>query len=409
MYRVENKDVGKYLGRAIANRFESDRQFAIAYLRLRDHEDNPAQDEIGKMQNKICQIKKGNKGIQIQDLPYFSELLGVSVDDILSGGTFCRPATTRLTNYSVAFSKETKEWEEYIRQSDKLILNPDEYGKTVIDYALQFKNFEFLKYLMAKKYIWFVSKDPNEYWGSFGAGTSIKKRNFRNTDLLNIEMKERDDLRTDLITLAIENKDFAILDDLRAREIPSYYEVYYMMNSPMDFKKYYNRSMIEAIADSDEKVQVYFSQEYEIHTNRKGICKFTYPFLGELLDLVIQRRSKAASRMLKNALKHNKYVLSGIQKIGDLCAEGFNEAYRRNIGLEIMKEQIMNNFRFFKENDTVCFHVVMLLINEKDGIFSNVIKVSTSSKDEYIASLIEDVNESYRQIAEYEYECEKEE
>ena len=177
----------------------------------------------------------------------------------------------------------------------------------------------------------------------------------------------------------------------------------------MDFKKYYNRSMIEAIADSDEKVQVYFSQEYEIHTNRKGICKFTYPFLGELLDLVIQRKSNAASRMLKNALKHNKYVLSGIQKIGDLCAEGFNEAYRRNIGLEIMKEQIMNNFRFFKENDTVCFHVVMLLINEKDGIFSNVIKVSASSKDEYIASLIEDVNESYRQIAEYEYECEAEE
>ena len=406
MYRVDNDKIGEYLGKTIAGRFESDRQFAIAYLRLRNHEENPAPDEIGKMQNKICQIKKGNKGIQIQDLPYFSELLAVSVDDILSGGTFCRPATTRLTNYSIAFSKDPKEWEEYIRRPDKLILYSDEYGKTVIDYALEFKNLDFLKYLMEKKYIWFVSKDPNEYWGSFGAGTSIERRTFQNTNLLDIKIKECDELRTNLITLAIENKDFELLDELRAREIPSYYEVYYSMNSPMDFKKYYNRSMIEAIAGSDDKVLVYFSQEYEIHTNRKGICKYTYPFLGELLDLLIKNNRKVASRMLKNALKHNKTVLTGIRHIGDLFADGFNEAYRKNIGLETMKAQIMNNYRFFKENDTVCFHTAMLLINEHNGIFSNVIRVRASSKNEYINSLIEDVNESYRQIAEYEYETE---
>jgi hypothetical protein len=98
--------------------------------------------------------------------------------------------------------------------------------------------------------------------------------------------------------------------------------------------------------------------------------------------------------------------LTGIRHIGDLFADEFNEAYRKNIGLETMKAQIMNNYRFFKENDTVCFHTAMLLINEQNGIFSNVIKVSASSKDEYINSLIEDVNESYRQIAEYEYETE---
>ena len=121
---------------------------------------------------------------------------------------------------------------------------------------------------------------------------------------------------------------------------------------------------------------------------------------------VIELARKVASRMLKNALKHNKTVLTGIRHIGDLFADGFNEAYRKNIGLETMKAQIMNNYHFFRENDTVCFHTAMLLINEQNGIFSNVIKVSASSKDEYINSLIEDVNESYRQIAKYEYETE---
>lgn len=61
------------------------------------------------MQNRICQIKKGNKSIQIYDLPVFAELLGVSTDDILSAGTVKLPTFTHKTNYSIVFSKEPKE------------------------------------------------------------------------------------------------------------------------------------------------------------------------------------------------------------------------------------------------------------------------------------------------------------
>ena len=76
-----------------------------------------------------------------------------------------------------------------MHREDKLILNCDEYGKTVLDYALEFKNLEFLKYLMEKKYIWFVDMDinPKEYFTechglSFGSGTSIKRRSFQEMD-----------------------------------------------------------------------------------------------------------------------------------------------------------------------------------------------------------------------------------
>lgn len=407
MYRVDNNKIGTYLGKAIAKRFQSDRQFAIAYLRLRDEDPNPAPDEIGKMQNKICQIKKGKKGIQITDLPYFSELLGVSVDDILSGGTFCKPALTRLSNYSIAFSKDPKEWEGYIHRPDKLILNPDEYGKTVIDYALEFNNLGFLKYLMENGYIWFVGDNQEEYWTSFGAGTSIKKRTFMNTDLLDIQMKERDDLRTGMIRLALENKDFELLDGLHAREIPALYKAYCMMHTPLDFKKYHDRDMIKAIAESNGKVLTYFSQEFKVHNSAKIPFTYTFPFLGELLDLVIKKNSKSAAGMLKNALKHNRNVLYSIKKVGESYASGFNENYKKILGLDAMKEQIMSYFHYFKENDTVCFHSAFLTDGGYTGVFSNIIKVSVSSKDEYIKSLIEDVNESYRQIAEYEYETEE--
>lgn len=81
-------------------------------------------------------MKKVGKGIQISDLPILSELLEVSVDSILSAGKVAKPAPIRTTNYSVAFSKDKKVWKEYIDRPDKLILNEDEYGKNVINYAI---------------------------------------------------------------------------------------------------------------------------------------------------------------------------------------------------------------------------------------------------------------------------------
>ena len=100
------------------------------------------------MQNRICQIKKGRKWIQVEDLPIFSDILGVSIEELLSAGNYFIPDASRMTNYSVAFSKDRKIWEEYVNNPEGVFVNYDEYGKSVIDYALQFKNYDFLKYLL---------------------------------------------------------------------------------------------------------------------------------------------------------------------------------------------------------------------------------------------------------------------
>lgn len=87
MFKTNNEKIGKHLGNLIKNsEHKNDRQFCIAYLTLRDGEANP--DDIQKMQNRICQIKNGKKGVQIEDLPIFSDLLGVSIEDILSATAF---------------------------------------------------------------------------------------------------------------------------------------------------------------------------------------------------------------------------------------------------------------------------------------------------------------------------------
>lgn len=121
MFKINNEKIGKHLGDLIKNsEHKNDRQFCIAYLTLRDGEANP--DDIQKMQNRICQIKNGKKGVQIEDLPIFSDLLEVSIEDILSAGTALTPVLNRKTNYSIAFSMIPQNGKHIFRGTTNLFL-----------------------------------------------------------------------------------------------------------------------------------------------------------------------------------------------------------------------------------------------------------------------------------------------
>ena len=404
MYRAEeNCKIGEYIGKLIARKYGADRQFAIAYIKLRDGiEDEPESDKIQRVANKICQIKKGSKGIQISDLPLFSELLEVSVDSILSAGKVTKPAPTRTTNYSIALSKDKKVWKEYIDRPDKLILNEDEYGKNVIDYAIEFGKYVFIKYLIDEGYIYLIDENQMEYYGSFGSGTTIERRRPSEYDLLDYKMKQNDSLRTNIIALALENKDYKILDETKAREIPSLYEASYFYSTGLDIKKNYNQQMMNQVAASSDDVLVYFSTEFEIETNRKAQCQLTFPYLGKLIDMVLKNNREAVASMLKNALKHNKNVLRALREIGKAAEDSFSDM-RQYMNEESILKGIMQYFHFYEDSDTVCFHSGIHSSGNFQGIFSNVVHVSASSKDEYIKSLIEDVNRTYNLVKNFNY------
>lgn len=404
MYRAEeNCKIGEYIGKLIARKYGADRQFAIAYIKLRDGiEDEPASDEIQRVANKICQMKKVGKGIQISDLPLLSELLEVSVDSILSAGKVAKPAPARTTNYSVAFSKDKRVWKEYIDRPDKLILNEDEYGKTVIDYAIEFGNYGFIKFLIDDGYIYLIDENQQKYWGSFDSGTTIERRPPFEYDLLEYKMKQNDSLRTNIIALALENKDYKILDGAKAREIPSLYEASYFYSRELDIMKYYNQQLMDQVAASSDDVLVYFSTEFEIETNRKAKCQLTFPYLGKLIDMIVKTNCNAAPSMLKNALKHNQNVLKKLKEIGKAAEDSFSDM-RQYMNDKSILEGIMQDFHFYEDSDTVCFHSGFNSAGNFQGIFSNVVHVSASSKDEYIKSLIEDVNRSYSQVKNFNY------
>ena len=216
MFTLEKDDrkIRIYLRQTILKKYDSIRRFCRAYLELRDGSTND--EEIRKLLNRFSQILKGVKRIQVDDLPYVTELLEVSCEEILSAGKVHLPISSHMTNYDIAFSHDREVWERYMKREDKLFLNCDEYCKSVIDYALEFKNYDFIKYLINEKFIWFVDMSEWKHFGfTYGAGTSVKRREIGYIDTHTpLELQYQDELRIKTIALAIENEDFDVLDSL---------------------------------------------------------------------------------------------------------------------------------------------------------------------------------------------------
>lgn len=391
MFQVEdNKKIGKYLDNLINKKYPSRRQFCAAYL---EHEGIPVNDdELRKMNNRFTQIVKGKKGLQLYDLPIITELLDISCEELLSCGKVFVPVSTHVTNYDIAFSKDKKVWSEYMEREDKLFLNCDEYGKTVLDYAFEFKNYSFLKYLMDKKFIWLVD---NSGWGDFGygGGTSVKRRDIGEIDCsVPIQVKFEDEIRTNVIALAIENKDKKMLDKLKARENPS---LHLVNNFPSRFdnSKYYNERLIEAIALADFEIIDYYSDEISVENVQGHTNTFMFPYIGKVMDLMIINQRKEVELLLRKSIKHNKNVYEQLEDLTEKEYQRLKDYYKYSLDDEFIQKLQKDAWRHFdhsKQND-----LVGLLCSDSSGLISNIIKVTKKPADPLQKELVEELNQYY--------------
>jgi len=397
---ADSEKIGQYLKNRIEERFESHRQFCRKYLEAIG--EDASNEPLQKMSNRLSQILKGEKGIQLYDLPLFCQLLEVSCEDILSAGESHAPTSAHLTNYVAAFSKDEHEWEMYIDREDSPILNADEYGKTVIDYALEAENYDFLKYLMDKQYIWFVGADEKDCFVGFGAGTDIEKATFpypKNWNVLDVQLKMRDELRTHMVALAIQHEDIEMLEQLHAREVPALYQISYYSSQPKDRKQYYNAKLMEALTYANNKILQYFSEEFEIADRVGHTNKFLFPFLGELIEKLLQRKNEFAEYMLKDAIQHNQYVYDQLISLLDDAVQSFGQ-YGYDIANVATKNDlakgILKDLHFFDDGSIVSF--LAMLPGTKMGLRSNIIRVNVESSDPMINRRIFELNNLYDAI-----------
>ncbi len=398
---VENEEIGTFVSRLIEKRFGSARKFCIQYL-MEQEPQEVTEDMIRNMANRLSQIKKGKKAIQIYDLPIFSKLLDVSYEQILSAGRCGVPKNNRMTNYTVAQSHNKKEWIAYIEISSKPILNPDEYGKTVLDYAIEFGNYDFLKFLVDKNYIWFDSRKDKDYIMTFGAGTSIQRIKFEERDNgvfyfkpqmndLQCKLATEDQLRQYLISFAADYNDLKMLEKLRAREIPElYYRAHYLSCAHPDFNAHYNKDMVAHVAKSSDRVLNYFTDPFDIRDNirykdgSRRQHRFVFPYISQLLNMLIENRSPFLKRALEKAIEHNETTMKKLrvlieESVKNGCYQGDNW---------------MRELEFSENGNIVSFRDILAVT----GLITNIVNVSKKSPDAQVSELIERLNTSYNVI-----------
>lgn len=400
---ANNEKIGIYLKEKIGEKFKKQRHFCKRYLECQGKVLND--DEIRKVQNRLIQIIKGNKSIQIYDLPIFCELLDVTCEEILSAGENFAESPKRMTNYSIAFSNDENEWLKYINREDKLILNSDEYGNTVIDYAIRFKNYKFLKFLIEKGFIWFDCGDCNKYALTFGAGTSIKKRKFVGIDdVLQYDLATEDELRKEIIALAVQNKDIDILDKMRARELPTLYvEAHYLSGSYPNIKKYYNKNLVNSIIEADYEIIDYFTDEFEIidHVKYKDKSKrfhtFMFPFISDVVNGLINNNSSFTEIALKKIILHNQKTYDLLIDLIDNCIatnlDRCNFEHTEYYEKEITK-LVLKYFDYNDDGNIVSFSDTL---NTK-GIITNIVYVDAESSNPLINHLIGEINNLFDMI-----------
>lgn len=398
---ASNQKIGKYLKETIRKKgFHSDRSFGKKCLEFKKE---PAHESaVGNMANRLSQIFKGTRGVQLDDLPAFAALLDVSCEEILSAGKCRTVSVNHLTNYSIASTSNIRDWEAYVAREDKVILNADEYGKTVLDYALEFENYDFLKFLMDKGYIWFISEPDASgyrYRMNFGAGTSIKQNPTDHTNICRLEydLHCRHDLRSRLLTLAIQRNDLPMLEHLHARETPALLQIVGNSYVPQDADEHFDAGLIEALSNASDAVLAYFSEEFELCDERGTPNRYMFPFFNQLVDALIEKKRSCVTTFLKNAAAHNSYILDSIIPLMDSAIEESNEYYKfaaPDGKKAFAQHTAMQWLKFYPSGDFVQYAPHF----KKTGIISNLIHINSHSNDETLSHLIDEVNELYNRI-----------
>lgn len=393
-----NQEIGAYLKKVILSKYPSCRQFCVAYvdltLKIGDDPNDIRSDEIRKLTNRLSQILKGVKAIQTYDLPVFSELLGISCEEMLTAGAVRKPILYRRTNYNIAFSQDENDWKEYLAREDCIAAFADEFGKTVVDYALEFKNYKFLRFLMENGYIQFVSHE--EIWSfgyNFGAKSLIKDKPFERHTLEN-QFLQDSKLRTRLIALALESDDESVLEELHAREFPVQYTVVPHYCNAIKFADYYDENYIDAIVRAKDKVFYYFCQEYFVTSlqSKDYRCKWIFPFFGALIERVIKVNPERALLLSDIAIAHNREIYDSLRKEVFRVAKE-QKQIRSSVGFTEIIEDVLRDFHINEERNYISFYAYWCRGNLVSGL---VISVNAKSKE--IQDKIDKINELHKMI-----------
>lgn len=202
-----------------------------------------------------------------------------------------------------------------------------------------------------------------------------------------------------MTALAIRHEDIEMLERLHAREIPTLYQMSFYSPPPNSCEQYYSAKLMEALTHADEKILEYFSGEFEIADRFGHTDRFLFPFIGELIERLLQNKSSFAQYMLEDAIQHNQYVYDHlaslltdtVQFYRGLDYDITNVAINNDLTKAILKDLC------FSDNGNLVSYFARFS-GTKKGLRFNMIRVNAKSENTAINRRISELNDLYHAI-----------
>ena len=159
--------------------------------------------------------------------------------------------------------------------------------------------------------------------------------------------------------------------------------------------------MVKHIASSSEEVLDYFTDSFEIRdqvrykdgSNR--VHTFLFPYISQLLDLLIVTKSPFAETALKKAIKYNRKTYKRLCELilSVKNDERYSAEYMKNMWVEVCKQ----DYDFFDNGSIVMFRAIYSRTNV-DGIITNVAHATKTPTSPILKHLVDELNEFYLKI-----------
>ncbi len=360
-----NRDIGEYLFDCMRNKnYISVRQFAKDCLERKGKIIN--EETIRRESNRFYQIMKGEKRIQQEDLPYVCDMLDITCENLLSAGRNEIPREKRMANYNVASSADPAEWEKYMNIEGRPCLKADEYGKTILDYAVEFGNFDFVNYLFENDYL--TTEKKTKALGTFSIECSLpvigeKIGSDSSMCHLSTELEHSYKLQCGLAALAVRSENYELAKKLISREIPR------------DAKETAALHR-EIIRNGDLKFPEWLTEEHEITTKIINNSDFIYANLGDLIKCAVDKCAddKIIDFLIEKAVNHNSKVIENLKKHMYECSD---DAYvfRKDLHLvefDSVKSSENKPMRYFYIANAVCVNSESAKVSEINRLYKNI-------------------------------------
>ena len=393
--------IGKNLRELIINRYHNIQVFVTECLE--EQGESITERSQKRMANKLSQIFNGHNRLQVSDLKLFSTVLDVSPEYILSAGQDYGLKRRQLTNAATARSLKPAVWKRYLMMHTER--DVDEYGKTLVEYAMEYRNHALIHYL--------VETGRIKFWGEteagraccgFGAvmdcwGVSEDQEGFKQIpprivrDTIPWCLAEDPNLREGLMRLAIEASDLRLLQEMHARDGQIQKELCWGWT--LEECGEVNDTLVDAIAAAEEDIIAYFAEEYQVQDNFGKQERWLSPYFEPLLHRLLETGNPLAERMLKTAVEHNQYAYDYLNRLFNGDQKNFRSSlFEYEEGREIIRQEILWGRKFNKAGNLVLY----IDARSGDRLTTNLVRVDAEVSSEAMKQLAGRVNDIYEKV-----------